>query len=70
MATESDYYIVVVETGKRPYPWRWEIRRRSRPMGVKLGEDGYQSRIAAEFAGTTALVGFLEALAREERRRR
>ena len=36
MATEPDYYIETFDTGARPYPWRLEIRRRSKPMGVEL----------------------------------
>jgi hypothetical protein len=68
MATAPDYYIVTSETDERPYPWRWELRRHSRPMGVTVTEGGYRSQIAAEFAGRQALATFLEALAREERR--
>jgi len=68
MATAPDYYIVTLETDERPYPWRWELRRHSRPMGVRVTEGGYQSQTAAEYAGRQALAKFLEALAREERR--
>jgi len=68
MATAPDYYIVTLETEERPYPWRWELRRHSRPMGVRVTEGGYQSQTAAEYAGRQALAKFLEALAREERR--
>ena len=68
MATAPDYYIVTMETEERPYPWRWELRRHSRPMGVRVTEGGYQSQTAAEYAGRQALAKFLEALAREERR--
>jgi hypothetical protein len=68
MATESDYYIVTFETDERRHPWGWEIRRHSKPMGVKISEGSYQSRTAAEYAGKMALVSFLEALAREGRR--
>jgi len=55
MATEPDYYIASFETDKRPYAWRWEFRRHSRPMGVRLTEGGYQSEAAAEYAGKIAL---------------
>jgi hypothetical protein len=68
MATTPDYYIVTRETGERPVRWRWEIRRHSKPMGVNLGGDGYQSQAAAEYAGNRALAAFLEQLAKEERR--
>ena len=68
MATAPDYYIVTIETDARPYPWRWELRRHSRPMGVVVGESGFQSQTAANYAGQQALAKFLEALAKEERR--
>ena len=67
MATEPDYYIAVIDTGERPHPWRWELRRRSRPMGVIVGRSGYQSQPAAEYAGKRVLEEFLAALAKEER---
>lgn len=70
METGPDYYIVTSETGERHYPWRWEIRRHRKPMGVLVAADGFQSRTAAEYAGKMALANFLEALATEERRRR
>jgi hypothetical protein len=70
MATEPDYYVFTFQTDQRSFPWRWEIRRHSRPMGVKLGAGGYQSQGAAEFAGKNALERFLIELAQEERRRR
>jgi len=44
MATERDYYIVTSQTGDR----RWEIKRHSRPMGVKLGAGGYQTQLEAD----------------------
>ena len=47
----------------------WELRRRSSPMGIRIGATGYQSQTAGEFAGYRALEDFLKALAREERRR-
>ena len=70
MATEPDYYIATFDTGARPFPWRWELRRRSSPMGVRVGRSGYQSQAAAEYGGKRALEDFLEALAREERWKR
>jgi hypothetical protein len=70
MATKPDYYIFAFRTGRRPFPWRWEISRHSKPMGVKLGSGGYQSQSAAEFAGKNALERFLVELSQEERRER
>jgi len=69
MAAEPDYYIVTIDTGCGPCPWRWEIRRRSSPMGVKLGAGGYQTEAAADDGGNQALSAFLEAHEREMRRR-
>lgn len=70
MATETDYYIVTFESGDSLGRWGWELRRRSRPMGVKIGDRGYQSQTAAEYAGKIALARFLDELAKEERRSR
>src|SRR3974377_1305440 len=66
MATEPDYYIITFDTDRGLFPWAWELRRRSKPMGVKIREKGYQSQTAAEHAGKRALEDFLRALAQEE----
>ena len=68
MTPKPDYYVATSETDSRPNPWRWEIRRSSAPMGIKIGEGGYRSQQAAEFAGKRALQEFLEQLASEETR--
>jgi len=68
MATTPDYYVATWETDVHPNPWRWEIRRHSKPMGVKIDEGGFRSQPAAEFAGRRALQDFMEQLAAEERR--
>ena len=70
MATTPDYYIEIFDTGARPDLWRWELRRRSIPMGVRFGSGGFQSRAAAEYAGKQALERFLAELSNEERRKR
>lgn len=70
MATEPDYYIEIIDTGMRPHPWSWELRRRSQPMGVRLGVGGFHSRAAAAYAGQLALDRFLKELAKEEPRKR
>jgi hypothetical protein len=64
----SEYYVVTSRDGERAKAWCWEIQRRSKPMGVKLSGDGYQSEAAAEFAGKRALAEFLRALSNEELR--
>jgi hypothetical protein len=68
MAKKPDYYVATSETDSRPNPWRWEIRRYSKPMGIKIGDAGYRSQQAAEFAGKRALQEFLQQLAAEEAR--
>lgn len=68
MAKKRDYYLTTSETDGRPNPWRWEIRRYSKPMGIKIGEAGYRSQQAAELAGRLVLREFLEQLAAEETR--
>jgi hypothetical protein len=70
MTAPSDYYLVTFTTDKRPYPWAWEIKRRSNPMGIRLTYDGFQSQASAEIAGNRALEEFLEALAKEEKTKR
>jgi len=62
-----DYHVVTVSNDSRS-AWRWEIRRRSAPMGVRLNGDGYLSQRAAEEAGKRALETFLAALTSEDRR--
>jgi hypothetical protein len=61
-----DYYVVIVSDESR-FNWRWEIRRRSEPMGVRLTGGSYSSQRAAEEAGRLALSEFLAAIASEGR---
>jgi hypothetical protein len=70
MATTPEYYIETFDTAVRPYPWRWELRRLSQPMGVRFGAGGFQSQAAAEYAGRLALERFLDELSKEERHKR
>jgi len=69
----SDYSLTV-KRYKRPKTlyrrakllWKWEILRRSKPLGVRLYEDGFGSEQAAKLAGEKALKELLERLSREE----
>ena len=70
MTTTSDYYIETIDTGTRPHPWSWELRRRSKPMGIRFGASGFQSQAAAEYAGKLALDRFLADLSNEDARKR
>jgi len=65
---DNDYYVFTSRRGERPERWSWEIRRKSKPLGVRLMADGFQSDSAAQIAGKRALADFLSDLAKEERR--
>ena len=72
MADQSinDYYVVTSRRGQQPERWSWEIRRKSKPLGIKMTGDGYQSDMAVQFAGKQALAQFLAELLKEEKRPR
>jgi hypothetical protein len=63
----NDYYVVTSRRGDYPERWSWEIRRKSKPLGVKMTGDGFQSEMAAQFAGKRALADFLTELSKEEK---
>ena len=48
----NDYYVVTSRRGQQPERWSWEMRRKSKPLGIKMTGDGYQSDTAAKFAGS------------------
>jgi len=70
----SGDYSLIIKRYKRPRTlyrrakllWAWEILRRSKPLGVRLYEDGFTSEQAAKLAGEKALRELLERLGREE----
>jgi hypothetical protein len=69
MAINSDdYHIVTSRTAERPERWSWEIRRKSKPLGIKMTGDGCQSETAAQFAGKRVLAEFLADLLKEDKR--
>ena len=55
------FYVVVLPT-ENDRGWCWEIRRKRRPMGVKLRKCGFTSRRSALLAGQDALEEFLNGL--------
>jgi hypothetical protein len=69
MATHpiNDYYVITSRRGEYPDRWSWEIRRKSTPLGIKMTGDGFQSEMAAQFAGNRALADFLSDLSKEEK---
>jgi hypothetical protein len=66
----NDYYVVTSRRGQNPDRWSWEIRRKSKPLGIRMTGDGLQSEMAAQFAGKQALAEFLAELSKEEKRPR
>jgi hypothetical protein len=42
--------------------WTWEIRRKRKPMGIRLRETGFRSHSSAHAAGRRALEDFLNGL--------
>ena len=66
----NDYYVVTSRRGQQPERWSWEMHRKSKPLGIKMTGDGYQSDTAAQFAGKQALAEFLAELSKEEKRPR
>ena len=66
----NDYHVTTTRRGGNPQRWGWEIRRKSKPLGVRLTGDGFQSEMAAQFAGKKALAHFLSELSKEEKRSR
>ena len=65
----NDYYLVTLRSGEHAVRWSWKIRRKSKPLGVRLLAHGFQSDSAAQIAGKRALDEFLSALSKEEQRR-
>ena len=66
----NDYYVITSRRGEHPDRWSWEIRRKSKPLGIKMTGDGYQSDMAAQFAGNQALADFPSDLSKEDKRPR
>jgi hypothetical protein len=66
----NDYYVITCRRVANPDRWSWEIRRKSKPLGIKMTGDGYQSDMAEQFAGNQALADFLSDLSKEDKRPR
>jgi Protein of unknown function (DUF3622) len=65
----DDYYVVTSRRGEYPDRWSWEILRKSKPLGIKMTGDGFQSEMAAQFAGKRTLADFPSDLLKEEKRK-
>ena len=59
----SDYFVEIARDDEGL--WRWEIKRRSRPLGVMLYNSGYPAPSDAQLAGEQFLREFLDAMGRE-----
>jgi hypothetical protein len=63
----DDYYVITSRRGEFPDRWSWEIRRKSKSLGIKMTGDGYQPDTAAQFAGKQTPAEFLADLSKEEK---
>ena len=65
--SSNDYYVGISRRREQPERWSWEIVRKSKPLGIKMTGDGFQSHSAAQFAGKQALEDFLSELSKKEK---
>ena len=61
----GDYSLVITSLDRQKGPWGWEIRRKSKPLGIKNYESDFKTEAAAKIAGEKALREFLDRLCRE-----
>ena len=66
----NDYYVFTSRRGKHPERWSWEIRRKSKPLGVRLTAGGFHSEAAAYAEGKKELSTLLSDILKEEIRSR
>jgi len=62
-------FFVSITRGEKPPEWQWEIKRRPKPLGVRLCANGFRSEKAAKLAGEKALRELLDGIAREQSQR-
>jgi hypothetical protein len=60
------FHLIVFRREHEASGWCWEIRRKRKPMGVRLWQGGFRSHRAAHSAGRNALEDFLNGLAMEK----
>jgi hypothetical protein len=61
----NEYFVSISSCGKPP-EWRWEIKGRPKPLGIKLYANGFKSENAAKLAGEKALSELLDGITREQ----
>lgn len=62
-ASLNDYFVEL--SRESDGLWRWEIKRRSQPLGVKLYEGRFRTPAEAQLAGENFLKQFLDSVARQ-----
>jgi hypothetical protein len=62
-------YFVSITRGGQPPQWQWEIKRRPKPLGVRIYATGFKSEKAAKLAGEKALRELLDGIVREQSKR-
>jgi hypothetical protein len=62
----ADYYVFASRRGEHPGRWSWEIRRKSKPLGVRLTANGFLTEAAALSAGKQELDALLSDMFKEE----
>jgi hypothetical protein len=60
-----DYYLEVAAPKDSNNNWAWEIRRKSKPLGVRIYGDSFMSENAAKLAGEKALHDLLNRIFHE-----
>jgi hypothetical protein len=63
---KDEYSVVVVQRGRFPFRWEWEIYRNGQSLPVRFRDGNFRQESTAEAAGKEALRKFLQALAREQ----
>ncbi len=62
---DGDFFVVVKLCGNKRTKWTWEIRRKSKPLGVKYEGDEFDTTRDATAAGQNALKDFLHLFTEE-----
>jgi hypothetical protein len=61
-----DYSLVITSLDRLKGPWAWEIRRKSKPLGIRNYDSDFKTEAAARIAGEKALREFLDLIARAD----
>jgi len=61
----SDYSLVITSRERLKGSWSWEIRRKSKPLGIKNYGNDFKTEAAARIAAEKVLKEFLDRLCHE-----